>query len=121
DMTPAQRNEHLLSLGIPSDAIDSALRYLEDPRCGELGESMLRKFADDGPPAFAVGFVSVAAGLLLARGWVCYALYGPSGATPSDRHYLTMNFLNGRFLWREEAQSRECNCWGSGGEQWRIL
>jgi molybdopterin/thiamine biosynthesis adenylyltransferase len=121
DLSPAQRHARLLQLGISPAAIDDALRYLDDPSCGELGESSLREFADDGPPAFAVGFVSVAAGLLLARNWIRYALHGPTGVTPSDRHYLTMNFLNGRFLWREEAQSSECDCSSWGGELWRSL
>jgi hypothetical protein len=121
ELTRTQRQEHLQRLGITQDTIDSALRYLDDPQCGELGESVLRKFAEDGPPGFAVGFVSVAAGMLLARHWIRYALYGPQGVTPTDRHYLTMNFFNGRFLWREEAQSVECDCGTSGGERWRAL
>jgi molybdopterin/thiamine biosynthesis adenylyltransferase len=120
-LSTEQRTELLLSRGIESRDIESALRYLENPNCGELGETVLKKFADDGAPAFAVGFVSVAAGLLLARHWIRYALYGSTGVTPGNRHYLTINFFNGRFLWHEEAARDSCHCLDGGRERWRAL
>jgi molybdopterin/thiamine biosynthesis adenylyltransferase len=121
DLPDAQRRARLTELEVPADLIRSVLTYLDNPKCGELGEKVLRKFAEDGPPGFAVGFVSVAAGLLLARHWIRFALFGPGGVTPPHRHYLTMNFLNGRFLWREESQNPECDCMTSGRARWRVL
>jgi molybdopterin/thiamine biosynthesis adenylyltransferase len=120
-LTAESQYEHLINLGFAPEHIRSALEYLQDPNCGELGESALQKFADDGPPAFAVGFVSVAAGLLLARHWIRYALHGPGGVTSGDRHYLSVNFFNGRFMWHEEGQSETCMCAGGGRDQWRCL
>jgi molybdopterin/thiamine biosynthesis adenylyltransferase len=120
-LSSIEKRAVLSARGIDVEHIESALRYLDDPNCGELGRGALEKFAEDGPPAFSVGFVSVAAGLLLARHWICYALLGPASVTPPGRHYLTLNFFNGRFLWREEAQREGCACLKGGREQWRQM
>lgn len=104
------QRRRLIELGITPEEVEAAIGYIEDPKCGELGQEVLRKFADDGPPAFAVGFVSVAAGLLLARHWIRFALFGPAAVTPSDRCYLSINFYNGRCLWHEEKLKDQCDC-----------
>ncbi len=111
----------LLDLGVAPEVVDAVLNYLERPKCGELGEAALRKFAEKGPPAFSVGFVSVAAGLLVARHWIRYAILGAEGICPSGRHYLAVNFCNGRALWTEQGIRDGCICQSHGRRQWQNM
>jgi molybdopterin/thiamine biosynthesis adenylyltransferase len=116
----AQRTR-LLELGMPMEVVKAVLDYLERPKCGELGEATIKKFADKGPPAFSVGFVSVAAGLLVARHWIRYSILGPGGVCPTGKHYLALNFFNGRALWTEQGVREGCVCQSEGRRQWQKM
>jgi molybdopterin/thiamine biosynthesis adenylyltransferase len=50
--------------------------YLWDPNCGNVGQALLAKLGRDGETDWAVGFVSVAAGVLLASTVVRSVLQG---------------------------------------------
>jgi molybdopterin/thiamine biosynthesis adenylyltransferase len=111
----------LVRLGFAANAVTAVLEYLERPRCGELGEAAVKKFAEKGPPAFSVGFVSVAAGLLVARQWIRYACLGPAAICPPGQHYLALNFFNGRALWTEQGAREACCCQSEGRPRWREM
>lgn len=120
-LAPQDRRTRLAELGFAADVIDSVDEYLQNAKCGELGEAALRKFAEDGPPTFAVGFVSVSAGLLLARHWIKFALGGPAAVRSDDGHYLNVNFLNGRMLWTEQGVRSGCDCTLHGRAAWHAM
>ncbi len=69
-----ERREMLIARGLDADVIE---QYLNDPKCGELGERELTKFMEHGGnPEWSVGFVSVAAGTLLAAQLMKFAIGG---------------------------------------------
>lgn len=116
-----QQRARLVELGIAPEKTDAVLSYLEKPKCGELGEQELRKFVDQGPIAFSVGFVSFAAGLFVTRHWIRHALGGPSDMAPPTEHYLTLNFYNGRSMWSEQSANPACFCQSGGRAVWASL
>jgi hypothetical protein len=54
--------------------------YLRDPTCATMGEAALRRLGVEGTTDWSVGFVSVAAGLMLAASFVRAARDGPEAA-----------------------------------------
>jgi hypothetical protein len=111
----------LVDHGINEADVPATLEYLAQPRCGMAGEAVLARFAENGPPAFAVGFVSVTAGILLARHWIAHALYGSTGTTPPLDHSFNVNFFNGRTIWVEREAREACMCARDRREIWCDL
>lgn len=117
----ADRRTHSIRLGIPEEDVDAVLRLIDNPKCGELGRVALLKFAEGGPPAFSVGFVSVAAGILVARNWIRMRVLGAAKVSVLDAHYLNLNFYNGRMSWTEQRPRSTCTCMKLGRQQWRRM
>ncbi|WP_194473433.1 ThiF family adenylyltransferase [Bradyrhizobium sp. CCBAU 51753] len=66
--------------------------YLASPKCGTLGEAALRNLATRAPSQFSVGFVSLAAALLLATKMFQVILW--NGA-PNRADVCSFSFMNG--------------------------
>ena len=83
--------------------------YLANPKCGRLGAAEISKFRDEAVD-WSVGFLSVAAGTLLAAQLLRYALIGRA-AFPIDKgNALRFNFFNPAPRWTKHARRAECDC-----------
>lgn len=116
----AERRAILEARGVDIVAIE---RYLNDPRCGELGERELSRFvtAPDHHD-WSVGFVSAAAGVLLAAQLVKLAAGGQQSAFPRDvAHTLRFSFLRPAPRRSFHRRSEECDCGELGRDEWGRL
>jgi molybdopterin/thiamine biosynthesis adenylyltransferase len=86
-MSPDEQARFFAELGI--DPVN-ATAYLQNPGCGQLTEKDLDRFAA-GEPMMSVGFVSVAAGVLLAAQLLRLMQAGRPSLT-ADGTILTVNF-----------------------------
>lgn len=78
-LSAAQRSERLTAMGASVIERAAVEDYLRDPSCGRAGEAVLRRLGLADGTDWAVGFVSVAAGIMLAaRFWLA-----ASGASDS--------------------------------------
>lgn len=68
-LAPGPRLERLQSMGADASDVTSVEEYLADPSCGLIGETTLRRLGVGEATEWAVGHVSVAAGVLLAARW----------------------------------------------------
>ncbi len=94
--------------------------YLADPKCGRLGAAEVSKFRDEAVD-WSVGFVSVAAGTLLAAQLLKFALMGRA-AFPIDKgNSLRFNFFNPAPRWAKHARRPECDCTGHGRADYESL
>lgn len=111
-MSPEQRRQAAEANRLDIAEIE---RYLEDPKCGELGEQEIAKFSLDQEHDWSVGFVSVAAGVLLASKLVQSELLGIEAAfPPAQGQALRFSFLNpGPFASRHQ-RNPACNCASKG-------
>jgi molybdopterin/thiamine biosynthesis adenylyltransferase len=103
---------------------DLVARYLADPKCGELGQQELAKFlAASDERAFSVGFVSVAAGVLLGAQLFKGELVGWDKAFPPDRGAtLRLSFLNPGPHWSKHLRRKqECDCSSVGRQEYGAL
>lgn len=62
--------------------------YLRDPSCGTAGQAVLAKFGREGEADWSVGFVSVAAGVLLASVYMQTVLEGFESAVTKGSEYF---------------------------------
>ena len=119
-MSIADRRLALEARGVDAAEVE---RYLNDPRCGGLGERELSKFSTT--PAhhdWSVGFVSVAAGVLLGAQLIKLALAGPSAAFPEQEgNTLRFNFLRAGPRRSSHRRSEICSCAADGRLDWQSL
>jgi len=102
-MTQSQRHEFAIQNGLPSAAIEE---YIQDKKCGTLGETALKDFATKPNPEFSVGFVSLGAALLLSATIFKQLIPEISSSPVADQ--VTLNFLNGGFM--ETGMGFDKNC-----------
>lgn len=76
DLTAEQRWDRLQAMGASLEEWAGIEDYLRDPDCGHLGEAALRRLGIEGATDWAVGFVSAAAGVMLAAAFVAIAIEG---------------------------------------------
>jgi molybdopterin/thiamine biosynthesis adenylyltransferase len=97
--------------------------YLADPKCGEAGERELAKFLlGHQLHDWSVGFVSVAAGVLLATQLVKLAVGGAQLAFPRDiGATLRYNFLNPGPRRSTHGRRAACVCGAEGAHMFREL
>jgi molybdopterin/thiamine biosynthesis adenylyltransferase len=94
--------------------------YLANPKCGRLGAAEISKFRDEAVD-WSVGFLSVAAGTLLAAQLLRYALIGRA-AFPIDKgNALRFNFFNPAPRWTKHARRAECDCASAGRTDFERL
>jgi molybdopterin/thiamine biosynthesis adenylyltransferase len=104
-MTPEARAKFFLDLGVdPAKAEE----YLRDPGCGKLSEQDLNRFAADGP-MMSVGFVSVAAGVLLAAQLLRFVHFGRDRLTEKGP-ILIANFYRPGLRWLRSLPEDGCDC-----------
>lgn len=115
-----ERRARLEARGLDVEAIE---RYLNDPRCGELGERELSKFVTSpGDHDWSVGFVSAAAGVLLGAQLVKYAAVGGGVAFPSEEgHTLRFNFLRPAPKHSLHRRIEGCSCTVEGRADWASM
>ena len=118
-MTPSQRRQIAEQKGLDFQAIEA---YLNDPKCGQLGEQEIAKFALDPRQDWSVGFVSVAAGVLLAAKLVQSEIGGLGAAfLPSRGQALRFSFLNPGPIITRHTRREACDCSGRGADAYSRL
>lgn len=96
--------------------------YLSNPRCGHLGEQEIAKFGnEDRGTDWSVGFVSVAAGTLLAAQLVKHSLLGSTAFPSNLGNTLRFNFLNPRPQWSKHCRRNKCECITNGKSDYGLL
>lgn len=75
------RVQRLREMGASDEDLVAVEIYLNDPGCGGVGEATLRRLGVDGGVDWSVGFVSAAAGTLMAANFVRAAAFGPAAIT----------------------------------------
>lgn len=94
--------------------------YLADPKCGRLGEAEVAKFREEAVD-WSVGFVSVAAGTVLAAQLLKYAVLGPAAFPQDQGNSLRFNFFNPAPRWTKHLRREGCDCTGAGREDYERL
>lgn len=113
-MTPEERNEWCREHGISTDDL---ARFLAPNECGKLSEADLERFAK-GVPDMSVGFVSVAAGILLAAQLVRISTMGVDTAT-ANGHLVTATFARPGIRHRKSGPDVSCDCQAKLRDRWR--
>jgi len=118
-MAPDQRQNVAQEKGLDIDAIEA---YLDVPKCGQLGEQEIAKFVLDPHQDWSVGFVSVAAGVLLAAKLVQSQIAGLDSAFPPSRgQALRFSFLNPAPFITRHSRREGCECSNKGADAYRRL
>lgn len=104
-MDSSKRMQFFASLGIdPAKASE----HLRDPGCGQLSEQELVRFAE-GEPMMSVGFVSVAAGVLLAAQLLRFVHSGRP-ALVAQGPVLIANFYRPGLRLLKSLPQHRCDC-----------
>ncbi len=104
-MDPEERVRFFAELGI--DQV-KANEHLRDPACGQLSEQDLARFAA-GEAMMSVGFVSVAAGVLLAA-QMLRLIHSGRSAVPAQAPILVANFYRPALRWLRSLPEQACDC-----------
>ncbi|MFB6465009.1 ThiF family adenylyltransferase [Bradyrhizobium tunisiense] len=97
----------------------SATAYLHNPGCGKLSEQDLDRFAA-GEPMMSVGFVSVAAGVLLA-GQLLHLLHSGRSSLTTDGPILIANFYRPGIRQLNSQPEAACDCAERRRTDWSRL
>jgi molybdopterin/thiamine biosynthesis adenylyltransferase len=112
-MSPEERFGFFTSLGLDPARAEAHLR---DPGCGQLSERDLDRFAA-GAPIMSVGFVSVAAGVLLAAQTLrAILVQRPSLMIPGAN--LMANFYKPGLRWLSSLPQQGCDCIERRASDW---
>ena len=109
-LPPEERRARAEARGAEWRALEA---FLADPRCGRLGAAEVSKFRDEAVD-WSVGFVSVAAGTLLASQLLRYALVGRAAFPVDKGNSLRFNFFNPVPRRAKHARRAACDCSGVG-------
>ncbi|HEV2160669.1 MAG TPA: ThiF family adenylyltransferase [Stellaceae bacterium] len=112
-MAPDRRRKFFTDLGVDPDKTE---QHLRDPGCGQLSESDLDRFAA-GAPMMSVGFVSVAAGVLLAAQMLRVA-FGERKLLTERGAILIANFYKPSLRWLRSMPEDQCDCRERRGTDW---
>jgi hypothetical protein len=88
-MSPEALAAFLLNCGLAAEAVAEELAR---PRCGSDGEKAISDLARS-PPEFSAGFISLAAGLLLAANLLRQLVF--AAASPQQKNLIMLSFLKG--------------------------
>ena len=118
-MTPSQRQQLAAQKGLNLQAIEE---HLDHPECGQLGQQEIAKFVLDPRQDWSVGFVSVAAGVLLAAKFVQAEIAGLDMAfSPSKGNALRFSFLNPGPTTSRHPHKATCDCDQKGRKNFQRL
>ncbi len=120
-----ERAERLRLAGASPEAAAAIEDFLEHRRCGSVGETELRRLgaAIDGPE-WSVGFVSAAAGVLLAARHITLVRSGPPAAAEFRLYFTGAGSVSSSTAQRKptcdvcgpaDAQARFARRWGGSG------
>ena len=112
-MDASRRDEFFARFGI--DPVKGN-EHLRDPKCGQLSEDDLQRFAA-GEPMMSVGFVSVAAGVLLAAQVLRLVLSGVGSLTTSGS-ILIANFYRPSLRYLKSLPEQGCDCQTRRATDW---
>lgn len=115
-MTPDERGAWALEHNLSAAEL---ARLLAPSVCGQLSESDLQRFAE-GPPEMSVGFVSVAAGVLLAAQLVRLVQGGVDDATLNG-HTVITTFAQAGMRHLKSGPDAQCNCGSELRSRWGRL
>lgn len=104
-MDPDARAKFFAELGVDPAKAEA---HLNDPRCGQLSEQDLNRFAA-GDPMMSVGFVSVAAGVLLAAQVLRLVHFGRERLNENGP-ILMANFYRPGLRWLHSLPEEGCDC-----------
>jgi hypothetical protein len=105
-------NEHDLDL-------EAVFAYLKAPECGMLGETEILRFIENSESGdWSVGFVSTAAGVLLAAQFIKNNLNAP---TLLNGNCLRANFLNPKLFTTKHRRKTSCECTTVGSKAYSSL
>lgn len=104
-MSPEERAGFFLELGVDPAKAEA---HLKNPGCGQLSEQDLNRFAA-GEPMMSVGFVSVAAGVLLAAQVLQFVHLGRERLTENGP-MLMANFYRPGLRWLRSMPEQGCDC-----------
>jgi hypothetical protein len=114
-MSPSEKLDFCNSLGISSDDLEKALNATG---CGSLSENDIERFAS-AAPEMSVGFVSAAAGVLLAAQFLRLAYEGRSIATANGTTAV-LTFARPWLRWMTSQPEGTCDCNSNLRPQWTI-
>lgn len=118
-MTPNERLQLAEQKGLNLQAIED---HLHHPECGQLGQQEIAKFVLDPRQDWSVGFVSVAAGVLLAAKLVQSEIAGLDAAFPPSRgQSLRFSFLNPGPAISRHPRKQACDCSERGKKSYERL
>jgi molybdopterin/thiamine biosynthesis adenylyltransferase len=86
-------------------------------RCGHLSTEDRKRFAGEGP-AMSVGFVSLAAGVLLAAQWLRHIL-AAGASVDGQPNFAVASFVRPDLRARYHGAEAQCSCNGELRERWR--
>lgn len=110
-MAPEQLAATLAAL--PASDQEAVRRYLADPKCGELAETVITELGREQRREFAVGFVSVGAGTLLAAALLQHAM--ARGNRMNDTaNLVTLSFQSCRARSDFYRKDPTCECGKAG-------
>jgi molybdopterin/thiamine biosynthesis adenylyltransferase len=116
-LPPEERRARAEARGADWRALEA---YLADPKCGRLGEAEVAKFRDEAVD-WSVGFVSVAAGTVLAGQLLKYTLVGRAAFPQEKGNSLRFNFFNPAPRWTKHLRRSTCDCAGAGRQDYERL
>jgi hypothetical protein len=112
-----ERRRQALAKHLDVEALET---YLQRPACGTLGEAEAAKFGAP-PTDWSVGFVSVAAGTLLAATLLKHKIVG-TGVLPDDRgNTLRYYFLHPKCRRTTHRRRETCDCSTAGARHFERL
>jgi hypothetical protein len=112
------RSRRLVELGTSAAERAAVEDYLRNPSCGQAGEAVIRRLGLADATQWAVGFVSVAAGIMLAaRFWV---LAQGSGQAPDDAEARLFFYGSGSAAMSPAIRKAACDLCGDPQAQARF-
>ncbi len=94
--------------------------YLHDPDCGHLGEAALRRLGVEGATDWAVGFVSAAAGVMLAAAFVAMIIEGVDRAIDEGPERRLIFWGSPAGIVSRARRKPDCRVCGDRGSQSRF-
>jgi hypothetical protein len=101
---------------------DQLAAYLADPQCGRLAEAEFARFRDaQAGHDYAVGFVSVAAGVTVAAQQIRRALDGATMWEDGGGASARLLFLKSAATRTQHRRRQNCDCGTTGASAYRDL
>lgn len=118
-LSPEERHRWATENGLVPESVKA---YLADPKCGTLGEAEIARFLQTGgKPDWSVGFVSLAAGVILAARLIRNVSNGIEVTPELSGHCVRMSFLNPGLRVTKHSRRQGCECVTAGAQAYTTL